>query len=105
MQVKAFDPSYGSGQAVTVTATATAVTLSASSNSGLDALSVACIGTQPIFIRVTDVSSTANATLNADYIILPNSKEVISKDPQYKRVSIIAPATGSTAYVIEGRGL
>lgn len=102
MQVKAFDPAYGSGQSITVTATAASATWQ---NTGNDHLLLAVVGTLPVWVRVTDSSSSANAAVTVDQIVLPNLPMVIAKPKDYERISAVSTGAGSTLYINPGRGI
>lgn len=95
-----FFPAYTSGQSGAATATAAAFTnLTAQSKS----LALTNIGTQVVYVRVTDGADTAVATA-ADYPIPPNVQVIISKGEQ-TRISYVAPGgAGSTLHVMAGEG-
>jgi hypothetical protein len=61
------------------------------------------VGTQPIYIRISD---TADATLAsvADFVVKANDVPQILSKGLVTKLSVIAPAVGSTLYVMEGEG-
>lgn len=96
-----FAPAYTSGQSEAVTATAGDITgLPAQSKS----LCLTNIGTQTVYVRVTEGDETAVATA-ADYPVPANTQVIIGKGYQ-TRLSHVAPGgAGSTLHVIAGEGL
>jgi hypothetical protein len=95
-----FQPWYGSGQALAVTASNQTLTLKS-----VDSKQVRLqnIGTQPIYVRISDAADATVAS-TADFVIKSNDvPQVVSKGLGNK-LSVIAPATGSTLYVMEGDG-
>lgn len=102
MQVKAFEPSYGSGQSITVTATAVSATWQ---NTGNDHLLLSVVGTLPVWVRVTDSNSTVNAAVTVDQIVLPSLPIIIGKTKDYERISAVSTGAGSTLYINPGRGI
>lgn len=101
--LRSFTPSYGNGGIQAVGTTAAAITLPGCE--GIDAYTVSNVGTQVVFIRATPASSTISAIVNADFALLPNSQVTLGKGREDTRFSVIAPAVGSTVYIIGGIGI
>lgn len=104
MYVRPFDPAYGTCVSIAVGTTAGAAIMPSAGNDKNNAIVVTCVGTQPIFVKITADSSTALAT-TADYMVLPNSQVTLTKAAEWNRITAIAGAAGSTLYAIEGTGL
>ena len=93
-----FMPSFTQGQTVTPAAAAAAVTIRAED----DQVCLTNLGANVCYVRLTDSSSTANAS-TADYPVPPGAQVVITKGETISRLSHIS-AAGTTLHIITGNG-
>jgi hypothetical protein len=93
MDTKRKAPGYSSASRVTVTGTAQTVT---NANwTDLNTLILTNIGTAVLFVNI---GATATTTLG--YPILPNSQQIITKDPKATSLSVIGSTTGSDLHAM-----
>ena len=93
-------PSYGKGVLIVATiANATTTVLQQAKQ-----LCLTNIGTQLIYVRCSFPTDTTAASA-ADYPVLPNSQQIISKTQEQTLVSFIAPGgAGSSLHIQECEG-
>lgn len=96
MDMRPFNPAYGSGQVVTAAAAAAAVT---NLNKGDQQVVVTNIGSNIGYVRVAD---TGDAT-TADYAVPAGAQVPLTKAPGQTRLSYIS-ALGTSLHIITGNG-
>jgi hypothetical protein len=103
-QIRAFRPSVQNGTVnIAVTASNQVLTLGSPVPQGTQALRVANIGTQTVFIELG--TSAAVAAVTTSMPLLANTTEVFTIKNDITSIAVIAGNTGSTIYVTAGEGL
>lgn len=99
MAVKtAFNPAYGNGQNVAVGLATARIEIGRGSQS----LCLSNTGSTACYVKTGDV--TVEAVVGEDYIVLPGTQIVLTKDEEHTHLAYIA-AAATTLHAIPGEGL